>query len=414
MNSAASAEPGAFQVRPPLHGVRVLDLTHAVAGPVCTLQLGLLGAEILKIEKPGVGDDLRHYTEHAGTSGMSSLFIAANSGKKSIVIDLKTSEGLEVIKQLVSLSDVLVENFRPGSLGKLGLDYESVVSLCPDIIYCSVSGFGQEGDFRSRTAYDHIAQAMSGIMFINGDDGTPPLKVGLGVADVFSGHVAALGIVAALLNREHTGRGEYVDVSMLDALFSLMAMEAGTHSITGAEPLRSGNRGLRRVASAETYETGDGYLALGANSQAQFESLCHIIGTDELLSDERFATHDARVQNDPALRDLLREALQRNSAAHWESELATASVPAARVRTLREALADSRAAERSVVRQVRPSGSDTTFATVTRGFRYQGDKSGAREEHLVPALGEDTEAVLRQLGIDETLITSVTRTLKGA
>ena len=239
----------------PLEGVRVLDLSHALSGPTCTNMLAMLGAEVIKVERPGVGDDFRHYTEHAGMPGMSIPFAGTNTGKKSITLDFRKPEALAVIHKLAETTDLLVENFRPGVASKLGLDWQTMKGINKGLVYASISGFGQTGKFRDWTAYDHIVQAMSGIMWMNGDPEGGPMKVGFPIIDTFSGYMAVIGLLAALHRRDATGEGDFVDVAMLDSAFNLMGGAIPTYFYTGEVRGRTGNRGYRLVATSETYRT---------------------------------------------------------------------------------------------------------------------------------------------------------------
>src|SRR6202008_2751636 len=216
-----------------LKGIRVLDFSHALAGPLCTYHLALLGADVIKVERPEVGDDLRHYTEHAGAKDMSAPFVAANAGKRSITLDLKTPEGQEAVRRLALSADVVIENFRPGVPDKLGIGYAALKAINPKLIYCSLTGFGGTGELKEWAAYDHIIQAMSGIMWLNGEPTQGPLKVGLPFADTFSGYVAAFSIMTALFQHQRTGQGQFIDVGMLDATLMLLSQGVATYGMSG-------------------------------------------------------------------------------------------------------------------------------------------------------------------------------------
>ncbi|HZU15771.1 MAG TPA: CoA transferase, partial [Candidatus Dormibacteraeota bacterium] len=237
----------------PLEGMTVVDLGHALAGPCCAYHLGLLGADVIKVERPGLGDDMRDYVEHAGLEKMSAPFIPVNAGKRSVTVNLEVADGREVLERLIRRGDVLVENFRPGVASRLGLSEEAVFALNPSIVYCSVSGFGQTGPLRDWTAYDHIVQAMSGIMSLNGEPDGEPLKMGGPGVDIFSGVLAAGAVLAALLQRERdpARRGQRIDVAMLDAAMVLMAPTIASYFLSGAPPRRTGNRGFRMVVTSD-------------------------------------------------------------------------------------------------------------------------------------------------------------------
>jgi CoA:oxalate CoA-transferase len=380
----------------PLDGTKVLDFSHALAGPLCTYHLGLLGADIIKIERPGIGDDLRHYTEHTGKPGMSAPFVAANAGKRSMALDLKHPKAKPIITALVRNSDVVLENFRPGVPEKLGLDWQSLCAINPKLVYCSVTGFGQSGPLRDWTAYDHIVQAMSGIMWLNGEPDQGPLKVGLPFSDTFSGYVAAFSIMAALLQRQQTGTGQFIDVGMLDATMVLLAQGIAVYQMSGKPPIRTGNRGYRLVATADTYETRDGYLAIGANHQHQWLALCRVLKADDLVTDARFTTHDARVTNGVVLRELLAAFFAKQSAADLETALAAAQVPAAMVRDIPAVLHHPHVAARDVLVATTVPGYDAALSLAGAGFKFEHD--GPRTSATVPTLGQHTDEVLTELG----------------
>lgn len=380
-----------------LDGIRVLDFTHALAGPLCTYHLALLGADVIKIERPGFGDDLRHYTAHAGLKDMAAPFVAANAGKRSVALDLKSEEGKEAVRRLVLQSDVVVENFRPGVPRKLGIDFESLRALKPDLIYASITGFGGTGPLKDWTAYDHIVQAMSGIMWLNGEPDQGPLKVGLPFADTFSGYLGAFAIMTALFQRERTGRGQNIDVGMLDATLVLLSQGIATYGIGGEVPIRTGNRGYRMVATADTYQTRDGYLSIGANHQHQFEAMCKVLGQEGLLADPRFASHDARNANNDALHALLVAFFAKEAAADLETKLAAAGVPAAMVRNIPQIMAHDHLAQRDLFVSADIPGMDRPVQLTGSGFRF--DNATPKREAHVPTIGEHTEEVLREIGL---------------
>ena len=385
----------------PLEGVRVLDLSHALSGPTCTNMLALLGADVIKVERPGVGDDFRHYTEHAGLPGMSIPFAGANTGKKSITLDFKQPAAIEVIRKLVARSDLLVENFRPGVASKLGLDYAALKEINRGLVYASISGFGQTGKFRDWTAYDHIVQAMSGIMWMNGDPEGGPMKVGFPIIDTFSGYMAVIGLLAALHRRDKTGEGDFVDVAMLDSAFNLMGGAIPTYFYTGEVRGRTGNRGYRLVATSETYRTADGYIAIGANHQHQIEAMCDVLHCRWLLEDERFSTHQGRVENHEALRQELTEIFREHNGEEVEPRLAKRHVPVAFVRNLGQILNHPHFKERDIFLEAELPGADAPLTLIGPGFQLG---SGKLEAGAVPRLGEHTDAVLGDLGYDADAI----------
>ena len=379
----------------PLDGIRVLDFTHALAGPFCTYHLAMLGADVIKVERPRGGDDFRHYSMHPGLPGMSAPFIAANSGKRSIVIDLKAPAAAEVLRRLILRSDVMVENFRPGVPKKLGIDWETVKGTNPRIIYCSITGFGQTGAMRDWPAYDHVVQAVSGAMMTNGEPGSGPLKVGFPLSDTFAGFMAAYAILAALLQRGSDGEGQAIDVSLMDATMVMLAQVVAGTALTGEPPKRTGNRGFRLVSTSDTYKTRDGYLAIGANHQHQVVNLFEVLGARHLLTDERFATDAARMQNNDALHEILTDILAEQSASELERKLVQAQVPAGRVRSLDEVIDEPHVAERGLLLTTAlPNGQSSRI--VGKGYRSTTDV--APTPTAAPRLAEHADEILSDLG----------------
>lgn len=384
----------------PLEGIRVLDFTHALAGPLATYHLALLGADVVKIERPGIGDDLRHYTVHAGLKDLSAPFVAANAGKRSVALDLKSDEGREAVRRLAEQADVVIENFRPGVPKKLGIDYDSIRAVNPAVIYASITGFGANGSLKDWTAYDHIVQAMSGIMWLNGEPEQGPLKVGLPFADTFSGYLCAFAIMTALFRRSRTGEGQNIDVGMLDATMVLLSQGIATYGLGGGVPIRTGNRGYRMVATADTYETADGFLAIGANHQHQFEAMARVLGHEDMLADPRFATQAARNENNDALHAALARFFKEQSAEELESKLADAHVPASMVRNIPQIMEHKHIAERDLLVEADVPGLDQPVRLTGSGFRFDAE-TPLRRAH-VPVIGEHTEEVLAEIGMRAT------------
>jgi CoA:oxalate CoA-transferase len=382
-----------------LDGLRVLDLTHAISGPTCTQMLRQLGAEVVKIEPPGSGDDFRHYTEHAGLPAMSIPFAAVNAGKQSVTLNLKTPEGLEIALRLADRADIVVENFRPGVIARLGLGYDALRERNRAIIMASISGFGQTGPLRDWGAYDHIAQAVSGMAMMNASE-KGPQKVGMPIVDSFSGYLAVIAILAALRKRDATGVGEYLDITMLDAALKLIATGVSVWSYTGESPKGTGNRGYRLVATAEFYQTADGWIALGANHQHQIELLFTVFGHPELIADPRFSDHRARVANYDVLKGWLVEYLSGRRAEEVEAELTRAGVPAAMIRDVGQIASHPHMAARGLLEDAILPGSDLPLQVVGPGFPVE--PAGSAPE--VPRLGSSTEAVLAELGYSTQVI----------
>jgi CoA:oxalate CoA-transferase len=322
-----------------LDGVVIADFTHVMAGPYATHLLRLLGARVIKIEEPERGDALRYYGDDRRYDGMSPAFIAVNAGKESIALNLKSEDGLEIARDVIRNADVLVENFRPGVISRLGLDYQTARKLNPDLIYCSVSGYGQtESPYRDWPAIDNIVQATSGMMGLGGHPGDPPLRVGFPVVDTLTGQTAAFAILAALLRREHGGGGDYIDVAMFDASLAFLTSAVVPYLVTGKALKRTGNIGYSGQPTSGLFEAGDGrMISLGVVQQRQFESLCRFIGKPEWLADPRFLTPDVRRDNSAELHELLEAVIRTEPAAHWESSMSAVGIPCGMVREVGEA-----------------------------------------------------------------------------
>jgi crotonobetainyl-CoA:carnitine CoA-transferase CaiB-like acyl-CoA transferase len=385
----------------PLEGIRVLDFTHALAGAACTNSLGRFGARVTKVERPGVGDDLRHYTEHAGMPQMALPFCSANAGKRSVTLNLEHPQAAGIVARMVRDADIVVENFRPGVAGKLGIDWPALSRINPRLIYCSVSGFGQSGPLRDWTAYDHIVQAMSGIMWVNGEPERGPLKVGMPAVDTFTGFLAALAVLAALRRAEATGQGEFIDVAMIDAALLLMSSTVATFLYSGQLPKRLGNQGYRLVPTAGMFPTADGFIAIGANHQHQVERLFQVLGISGLLNDQRFSTHGSRQAHGAELHELLRGLIASQQTATLETLLAEARVPASKVRSIDESTSHPQVAERHLIVEAAVPGRPQPIRILRGAPRLAGaaDAVGA-----VPQLGEHTAEVMRELGLSATEI----------
>jgi len=322
----------------PLAGMRIADFSHVMAGPYATHLLRMLGAEVIKIEAPGRGDAMRYYGADRRYDGMAPAFIAANAGKKSIALDLKDMGQREVASAIVARSDVLIENFRPGVMDRLGLGYEAVRALRPDIIYCSVSGYGQTGPLRDWPAIDNIVQATSGMMSLGGEPGDPPSRVGFPVVDTLTGQTAALAILAALLRRERTGAGERIDVAMFDASLAFMASAVVPYLVTGKALERTGNTGFSGQPTSAVFPARDGRLiSLGVVQQHQFALLARILGREDWLDDPRFAGPEQRRAHAPAMQAELGRELLARDAADWERAMSAAGIPCGMIREVSEA-----------------------------------------------------------------------------
>jgi CoA:oxalate CoA-transferase len=385
----------------PLEGIRVADFSHVMAGPFATHLLRLLGAEVIKIEAPGRGDAMRHYGADRRYDGMSPAFIGINAGKKSLVLDLKQPLAREAARRLIKSADVLVENFRPGVMAKFGLDYPSARELKPELIYCSVSGYGQNGPRRDWPAIDNIVQATSGMMSLGGaaDDG--PMRVGFPVVDTLTGQTAAFAILAALLRRERTGQGEFIDVAMFDASLAFMTSAIVPYLVTGKPPERTGNVGYSGQPTAGVFTAQDGrQISLGVVQQAQFEVFAREVARAHWLCDERFLTPDLRRQNIRAMQDELERLFLERPAAEWESRLSAAGIPCGMVRDVTEAAALPALEARRLRLPLRipglPMREDVEI--VNAGFLFSEDTPGV--DTPPPRLGEHSEGLLASLGFD--------------
>jgi crotonobetainyl-CoA:carnitine CoA-transferase CaiB-like acyl-CoA transferase len=390
-----------------LAGIRILDLANVLAGPFCGYQLAQLGADVIKIEVPGSGDLARQLGVDVGLNRrlMGASFLAQNSGKRSVSLDLKREAGREVFLRLAAGADVVLENFRPGVMARLGLGYEQLKAVRPDLVYCAISGFGQDGPLRGNPAYDQIVQGLSGVMSITGDADSAPLRVGYPLADTLGGITAAFAIAAALVRRARTGEGEFIDVSMLEAVLAAMGWPVSNYLIAGQAPQPMGNDNATASPSG-AFRCGDGLLNIAANKQQQFEALCRVLGRDELIADPRYAEREARKRHRRALKAEIEAALRQQPAAHWEVLLNRAGVPAGRVLTVPQALQQPQIRERGLLRRFEHAPGVGHGITVARaGFRLASGDPASRTPP--PRLGEHTDEVLLQAGYSAAEIESL-------
>lgn len=389
----------------PLTGIRVVDFTQVFAGPFCTHQLTLLGAEVEKIEPVGVGDILRKY-KHGGDpmGGLSGSFISINAGKKSIELDLKSDAGREIAEKMIAEADIVVENFRPGVMERLGFSWERCRELNPRLIYASISGYGADGPMRLFPAYDHNMQAMSGMMSLNGDEGDPYMKVGFPLIDSFAGFTTAFAILAALRQRDQTGAGEFLDVAMLDVSMVLMTSMVVPYMNAGKEPPRVGNRGYSGKPTADIFPCRDGFVSLGANWQYQVEALFRTIGEPGMIEDPRFATETARAAHEGELRTALEAALAHEDGEYWEAVLNAAGVPTSKVRTVGEGLQLDQLQGRNLFQTVPVSNEDPREVRVLNSGFVAGWNG---VDAPPPMMGEHSVEILTRLGYDAEAIATL-------
>jgi crotonobetainyl-CoA:carnitine CoA-transferase CaiB-like acyl-CoA transferase len=403
--SKQSGHVGAPHVpRKPLDGVRVLDLTRVLAGPFAAMMLGDMGADVIKVEEPGKGDDTRKWPPFVG--GEASYFTSVNRSKRSLTLNLKTAAGAAILKRLAARSDVVLENFRTGTMDKLGLGYATLRHLNPRLVYCAISGFGESGPEAGRGGYDLIVQGESGIMELTGFPDGPPVKVGTSVADLVSGMAAAHGVVLALLARARTRRGQKVEISMLDVMASLLTYQAGIYFATRQRPTRRGNA-HPSIVPYEVFKAADAYLTLGVANNALWRQCCAVLEHPELASDARFDTEARRVENREALVPLLNGIFGTRDADEWLKRLEAAGVPAGRIKTVAEVCESEHLKARGmIVGLPHPTAKQITVLGVP--VRLHATPGAA--EIPPPLLGQHTDQILGSvLGIKPAAIARLRR-----
>jgi formyl-CoA transferase len=382
----------------PLEGIRVLDLSRVLAGPWCTQSLADLGADVIKVERPGSGDDTRHWGppwHGEGDRRVAAYFLSCNRGKKSAAIDFGRPEGAAVVRKLAEQADIVVENFKVGGLSKFGLDAQSLRTANRRLIYASITGFGQDGPYADRAGYDYIIQGMGGLMSITGlPDGEPgggPMRVGVAVVDLFTGLYTCVAILSALYRREKTGRGAHIDAALFDTQLAMLANQASNALISGKDPPRQGNT-HPNIVPYQPFDAADQPIIIAVGNDRQFARLAEMCGHPEWTNDERFSNNGARVANRGEMVRLVRESIRLKPAAEWLEKLETAGIPAGPINSVTQALSDVQAQHRAIVR--------TIAGMPLVGSPVRIDRSRADSDLPPPALGEHTDLVLGELGLD--------------
>ncbi|MBK3798582.1 CoA transferase [Azospirillum brasilense] len=379
----------------PLSHVRVLELSRVLAGPWAAQTLADLGADVIKVERPGAGDDTRAWgPPWAGEE--SAYFLSTNRGKRSITIDFERPEGQELVRKLAAQADVVIENFKVGGLVKYGLDYESLKAINPGLVYCSITGFGQDGPYAKRAGYDFMIQGMGGLMSITGqpdaEAGGEPVKVGVAVTDVFTGLYATIGVLGALAHRDRTGEGQWVNLALLDVQVAVLANQAMNYLVGGKAPQRLGNA-HPNIVPYQAFATLDGHIILAVGNDGQFAKFCQVAGRPELAQDPRYATNPARVANRKELVPILELLLEQRSSRDWLSALEAVGVPCGPINDVSQVFADPHVQARNIHQDL-PHPTAGTVPTVASPIRY----SATPIEHTVapPTLGQHTDAVLEE------------------
>jgi len=382
----------------PLSGIKILDLTRVLAGPLSAQMLGDLGAEVIKIERPGTGDDTRHWGppwHGEGDARVAAYFLSCNRGKKSAAIDFGRPEGAALVRKLAEQADVVIENFKVGGLEKFGLDAKSLRAVNPRLVYASITGFGQEGPYADRAGYDYIVQGMGGLMSITGlPDGVPgggPMRVGVAVVDLFTGLYTCVAILSALYRREKTGEGAHIDMALFDTQLAMLANQASNALISGKDPPRQGNT-HPNIVPYQPFDAADQPIIIAIGNERQFARLAEICGHPEWASDERFASNGARVANRDEMVRVVSEAIAQRPAAEWLEQLEAAGIPAGPINRISQALGDVQAQHRQMVR--------TIAGVPLVGSPLSLDGERADSDLPPPSLGQHTQEVLRELQLN--------------
>jgi len=390
----------------PLKGLRVFDLTRVLAGPTCSQMLGDLGADVIKIERPGAGDDTRGFAPpYMPGTKESAYFVGVNRNKQSVTLDISQAEGQALAKKLIAQCDILVENFKVGALEKYGLGYEQLHAAFPGLIYCSITGFGQTGPYAPRPGYDSLIQAMGGVMSLTGEPDGLPQKVGVPVADLFAGLYGCIGILAALRHREQTGIGQQIDIGMLDTHVAWLANQGMNFLATGENPERLGNQ-HPNIVPYQVFPTKDGHIVLSVGNDATFVRFCEGCGVEHLLKDERFGTNAARVSNRKLVTDTLTPVMQTRTTVEWVEKLEALKIGCGPINKLSEVFADPHIQARGVLVKMPHAATPDGVKVIANPVRLS--ETPADYRISPPLLGEHTDAVLRErLGLDAAALASL-------
>jgi formyl-CoA transferase len=376
---------------PPLADLLVLDLSRVLAGPYATMMLADLGATVIKVEKPGTGDDTRQWGP-PWVGSESAYYVSVNRNKKSITLDLTREQGREIVRRLAQQADVLIENWRLGKMDEWGLGYERLKTTNPGLIYCSITGYGQTGPHSDRPGYDFIIQAEGGIMSITGPADGPPMKVGVAIVDLTAGMLATIAILAALHERQQSGQGQHIDLSLLDSQVAWLANVGSNYLISGNRPRRYGNA-HPNIVPYEPFPTSDGWIAVGVGNDRQWQRLCELAGWDDLGTDERFATNPLRVAHRDTLIPLLQQRLQTRTSEEWQTELIQAGIPCGPINTIDQVFSDPQVLARDMLVEL----PHPTFGHIKlAGSPFKLSRTPVRIDAPPPLLGQHTEEVLGQ------------------